>query len=234
MRRMDLDMVNATAMFNATYPSVSEAMEATENSYLASKYEADGAIVEKASSGALAGVWVTISQAQELAKEYGIDLFMQPLLDAPARRSTTKVASAPTPATETATVVGTISTSEPQEKDEVQTTTSETIIVATTETVFVKEEIEAIETEIVSQGTKESEEEKDGEKAEEEVEEKNEEKDEEKDEEAPVEKATVMKRRIEELEDQATRDRKRYRGLITVAVGLVAAAALPQVLPYFS
>lgn len=43
-----------------------------------------------------------------------------------------------------------------------------------------------------------------------------------------------MKRRIEELEDQASRDKKKFRGLVTVAVGLAAASVIPQVLPYFS
>jgi len=43
-----------------------------------------------------------------------------------------------------------------------------------------------------------------------------------------------MKRRIEELEDQISWDRKKYRGMVTVAVGLAAASVIPQVLPYFS
>ena len=44
----------------------------------------------------------------------------------------------------------------------------------------------------------------------------------------------VMKRRIEELEDQANRDRKKFRGLAVIAAGLAAASVIPQVLPYFS
>lgn len=43
-----------------------------------------------------------------------------------------------------------------------------------------------------------------------------------------------MKRRIEELEEQISWDRKKYRGMVTVAVGLAAASVIPQVLPYFS
>jgi hypothetical protein len=57
MRRMDSDLVNATTMYNAAYPSVSEAMQTLENDYLAKKYETEGAVVEEAGSGALAGVW---------------------------------------------------------------------------------------------------------------------------------------------------------------------------------
>ncbi|KAF9171020.1 hypothetical protein BGX21_000005 [Mortierella sp. AD011] len=89
MRRMDTDLVNATSMFNAAYPAISEKMNAKESSYITRKY--DGR-VEK--SGALTGVWITLSQGKdtkvtrhwvgtkELAKEYEIDQFMRPLLEA--------------------------------------------------------------------------------------------------------------------------------------------------------
>lgn len=53
-------------------------------------------------------------------------------------------------------------------------------------------------------------------------------------EELTVADVKVMKRRIEELEDQANRDRKKFRGLAVVAAGLAAASVIPQVLPYFS
>lgn len=52
-----------------------------------------------------------------------------------------------------------------------------------------------------------------------------------------VSEVTSLKRRIEELEDQASRDQKKLRGLVTVAVGamgIAAATVIPQVLPYFS
>jgi len=56
-------------------------------------------------------------------------------------------------------------------------------------------------------------------------------------EELTVADVVVMKRRIEELEDQASRDKKKLRGLVAVAVGaagIAAASVIPQVLPYFS
>lgn len=52
MRRMDTDLVNATAMFNAAYPAISEKMNAKESSFVARKYNG---ILEKA--GILSGVW---------------------------------------------------------------------------------------------------------------------------------------------------------------------------------
>lgn len=53
-------------------------------------------------------------------------------------------------------------------------------------------------------------------------------------EDANVTDVAGMKRRIEELEQQISRDRKKYRGMVTVAVGLAAASVIPQVLPFFS
>lgn len=52
MRRMDTDLVNATAMFNAAYPAISEKMNAKESNFVARKYNG---VLEKA--GALSGVW---------------------------------------------------------------------------------------------------------------------------------------------------------------------------------
>lgn len=52
MRRLDNDLVNATSMYNAAYPAISEKMDAKESAFVTKKY--DG-VVEK--SGALAGVW---------------------------------------------------------------------------------------------------------------------------------------------------------------------------------
>lgn len=56
-------------------------------------------------------------------------------------------------------------------------------------------------------------------------------------EELTVADVSRMKRRIEELEGQASKDKKKFRGLAAVAVGAVgiaAASVIPQVLPYFS
>ena len=52
MRRMDSDLVNATSMFNAAYPAISEKMEAKESAFVTRKYQGQA---EK--TGALAGVW---------------------------------------------------------------------------------------------------------------------------------------------------------------------------------
>ncbi|KAF9354632.1 hypothetical protein BGX26_007545, partial [Mortierella sp. AD094] len=225
MRRMDSDLVNATSMFNAAYPSISEEMVENEMDYLKTKYEAQGAVEEKAGSGALAGVWVTISQAKDLAEEYGIDQFIQPLLEAPSRKSTIKAAAAASAAAATpiSTEVSTEETAQKQEQaqepEEEEPQSSLETVVATVEEISVKGEIE------VSTEVKEETEETNGD---EKV----------KEEEQEVQAGggeTVMKRRIEELEEEVTRDRKRYRGLLTAAaVGLVAVAALPQVIPYFS
>ncbi|KAF9098435.1 hypothetical protein BGX29_008218 [Mortierella sp. GBA35] len=167
MRRLDTDLVNATSMYNAAYPAISEKMDAKESAFVTKKY--DG-VVEK--SGALAGVWITLPQAKVLANEYGIDQFMRPLLEAPNPKN------------------GATNESE----------------------------------EVVEKTLKRE--------AEDNIEEMEETSD--KMDEHTVDDVKVMKRRIAELEDQATRDRKKFRGLAVVAAGLAAASVIPQVLPYFS
>ncbi|CAO3572054.1 unnamed protein product [Mortierella alpina] len=233
-------------MYNAAYAPVSADMEKKETQYLAEKYVAKGAVLEKVGGSAFAGIWVTVPQAQDLASEYGISKFMLPLLDAPKRKNTIKAGSTSTPVVEMA---------EKEEKEEKEEKGTVAIVISSQETIVVEEKteekiemnvkedveekIEQVEEqsqstviESATQEARKSEEEcKDlGEK----VDEKSEivEENEEAGPSSPT--STVMKRRIEELEDQATQDKKRFRGLITVAVGIAAVAAIPQILPYFS
>ncbi|KAF9131877.1 hypothetical protein BGW39_001181 [Mortierella sp. 14UC] len=182
MRRLDTDLVNATSMYNAAYPAISEKMDAKESIFVAKKY--DGA-VEK--SGALAGVWITIPQAKVLAKEYGIDQFMRPLLDAPSPKNSN----------------GGTTTEEIVEKSVV----TEVTIVQTSQKRAAEDDAE--EMQAIQDTTDQLEE-------------------------LSVADVKVMKRRIEELEDQANRDKKKFRGLAVVAAGLAVASVIPQVLPYFS
>ncbi|GJJ77946.1 hypothetical protein EMPS_10305 [Entomortierella parvispora] len=180
MRRMDSDLVNATSMFNAAYPAISEKMEAKESAFVTRKYQGQ---VEK--TGALAGVWITVAQAKELALEYDVGKFMSTLLDAPSAKNAPATAASET--TEFVTEVTIVEKS-------------------------VEVEVQEKETESVQDTT-------------------------EKMEELTVADVAGMKRRIEELEDQATRDKKKLRGLVAVAVGaagIAAASVIPQVLPYFS
>ncbi|KAF9985769.1 hypothetical protein BGZ75_002554 [Mortierella antarctica] len=245
MRRMDTDLINATAMYNAAYAPVSADMEKKETQYLADKYEAQGAVLEKAGGSAFAGIWVTVPQAQDLALEYGISKFMLPLLDAPKRKGTIKAASASTSAVEKA---------EKEEKEEEKGTVA--VVISSQETIVVEEKLEEKIEEKIEDKVEEKIEEKVEEQikitiaestAQEEVKSEEEKTDlgdkedekkevvEEEEEAGPSSpNSTVMKRRIEELEDQATQDKKRFRGLITVAVGIAAVAAIPQILPYFS
>ncbi|KAF9085850.1 hypothetical protein BGX23_009332 [Mortierella sp. AD031] len=222
MRRMDSDMVNATLMFQAAFPAATEQWISKENTYLAKTYEPHGAVVEGEDNGALVGVWVTISQAKELAKEYSIDQFMLPLLNAPARKSTIKASSPPASS----------SSSTP----EIVTKEEQTVVEETTAAVVVVEKvaITSEETVVVEEKTEVTTEEKTVETVEEKkVEEAEEKNEQEQDQEQ--EESTGSKRGREESEEQAARDRKRFRGFVTVAVGLAAVAAtLPQVLPYFS
>ncbi|KAG0002749.1 hypothetical protein BGZ79_002399 [Entomortierella chlamydospora] len=194
MRRMDTDLVNATSMFNAAYPAISEKMNAKESSYITRKY--DGR-VEK--SGALTGVWITLSQGKdtkvtrqwvgtkELAKEYEIDQFMRPLLEASNVKNGSPV--------------------EGEEVVEKMIVSEVTVVqtVAQTE----RQDFEIDESQAVEETT-------------------------EKLQDLTVDDVAKMKRRIEELEDQVSRDKKKLRGLATVAVGLAAATVIPQVLPFFS
>ncbi|KAG0274646.1 hypothetical protein BGZ95_009588 [Linnemannia exigua] len=229
MRRMDSNLVNASLMFQAAYPAVTEEWIAKENSYLTENYEPRGAVVENSESGALAGVWVTISQAKELANEYGIEQFMLPLLNAPARKNTIKATPASSsPSTEI------VAKEEKETVEEIVVATAavvvEKVAVTSEETVVVEEKTEVL----IDEKTVETLEVKGVETNEEkfEVEEKN---NEEQVQEQEQEQSTGSKRGREEDEEQAEKDRKRFRGFVTVAVGLVAVAAtIPQVLPYFS
>lgn len=126
--------------------------------------------------------------AKTLAKEYGIDQFMRPLLDAPNPKSSNNTA------TEGEEVV---------EKSII----TEVTIVQTSQKHAADIDIEELQS---IQDTTD------------------------KLDELTVADVKVMKRRIEELEDQANRDRKKFRGLAVVAAGLAAASVIPQVLPYFS
>ncbi|KAG0369662.1 hypothetical protein BGX24_002333 [Mortierella sp. AD032] len=180
MRRLDTDLVNATSMYNAAYPAISEKMDAKESAFVTKKYEG---VVEK--SGALTGVWITIPQAKVLAKEYGIDQFMRPLLDAPNPKNNSSNI-----------------TTEHEEIVEKSIVTEVTIVQTS-------QKRAADDAEEMQDAT-------------------------DKLEDLSVTDVKVMKRRIEELEDQANRDRKKFRGLAVVAAGLAAASVIPQVLPYFS
>ncbi|KAF9562124.1 hypothetical protein EC968_005391 [Mortierella alpina] len=255
MRRMDTDLINATAMYNAAYAPVSADMEKKETQYLADKYGAQGAVLEKTGGSAFAGIWVTVPQAQDLAIEYGITKFMLPLLDAPKRKSTIKASSATTSVVDKAEKEEKEEAEEKEEKDEKVEKSTAAAVISSQETVVVEEKVEE-----KVEKTEEKVEEKTEEKIEEKVKitiaesttqeevsskdeisdledkehEKNEAVEEDEEAEASSPTSTVMKRRIEELEDQATQDKKRFRGLITVAVGIAAVAAIPQILPYFS
>ncbi|KAF9933112.1 hypothetical protein BGZ67_004407 [Mortierella alpina] len=185
MRRLDSDLVNATSMFNAAYPAISEKMDAKESSFITRKYQG---VVEK--FGALSGVWITVPQAMELAKEYEIDQFMRPLLDQSSIKSA---------AVKEAAIDG-------DELSERSFVSEVTIVHKSSHK----------ECEVMQQAT---------EGVEEATEELHD---------LTVADVVKMKRRIEELEDQASRDKKKFRSLVTVAVGLAAASVIPQVLPYFS
>lgn len=123
--------------------------------------------------------------AKALAKEYGIDQFMRPLLDAPNPKNANNTMTEGEEVVEKSiiTEVTIVQTSQKREADvdieELQDTTDKL-------------------------------------------------------DELTVADVKVMKRRIEELEDQANRERKKFRGLAVVAAGLAAASVIPQVLPYFS
>ncbi|KAG0314840.1 ribosomal protein S14, S11 [Dissophora globulifera] len=166
MRRLDTDLVNATSMFNAAYPAISEKMNAKESAFITRKYDGQ---LEK--SGALNGVWITVAQAKELAKEYEIDQFMRPMLEAPNNAKTALAA----------------------ENEEIV----DKIVISEMTTIIQKSEIIDGDMDATS-------------------------------EDLTVVNVVKMKRRIEELEEQVSRDKKKVRGLVTVAVGLVAASVIPQ------
>ncbi|KAG0262711.1 hypothetical protein BG011_009841 [Mortierella polycephala] len=183
MRRMDSDLVNATSMYNAAYPAISEKMEAKESAFVTHKYEGT---VEKA--GTLSGVWY------ELAKEYEIDQFMRPLLEVPTKNGAANKAI----------------TAEGEETIEKIYVSEVSIVQHTTKNDVETEEQQEQEDTLALEDAAE------------------------KLDDLSVGDVVVLKRRIEELEDQASRDKKKFRGLVTVAVGLAAATVIPQVLPYFS
>lgn len=130
--------------------------------------------------------------AKKLAREYDIELFMRPLLDAAGER---KEASSSTPE---------LSQKAATSNDEAASTTSQ-------EEGTVIADLEVVESTTAITTTEKSEEET-----------------------ASVESVVGMKRRIEELEEESVRNKRKIRGLATVAVGLAAATIIPSVLPYFS
>ncbi|KAF8942836.1 hypothetical protein BGZ47_006077 [Haplosporangium gracile] len=235
MRRMDSNLLNATLMFQAAFPAATEQWITKENSYLAKTYEPHGAVIEDSESGSLAGVWVTVSQAKELAKEYSIEQFMLPLLNAPARKNTIKAAasSSSSPSTE-------VVAKEEQQTAEETVTAAAVVVVekftisSSEETVVVEETTEVVTEEKIVETLEVKEvEEVEVTKENVEVEEKEEKNDQEQGQEQ--EWSTGSKRGRDEDDEQAAKDRKRFRGFVTVAVGLAAVAVtIPQVLPYFS
>ncbi|KAG0230151.1 hypothetical protein BGW42_001138 [Actinomortierella wolfii] len=178
MRRTDTDLVHATAMFKAAYPAVSDRMVAQENKHIQANHQG---VAEKLT--AIAGVWVPVAEAKKLAREYDIELFMRPLLDAAGERKEASNSGSSQNATASS-------------NDESASTTSQeegTVVVD-------QEAVETTTTEKVED----------------------------------IQSIAGMKRRIEELEEESTRDKRKIRGLATVVVGLAAATIIPSVLPYFS
>ncbi|KAG0297780.1 ribosomal protein S14, S11 [Dissophora globulifera] len=198
MRRLDTDLVNATSMFNAAYPAISEKMNAKESAFITRKY--DGQLEKSGASlysvtfwkpwegntredvdllsirpleqeGGQFWEWITVAQAKELAKEYEIDQFMRPMLEAPNNAKTALAA----------------------ENEEIV----DKIVISEMTTIVQKSEIIDGAMDATS-------------------------------EDLTVVNVIKMKRRIEELEEQVSRDKKKVRGLVTVAVGLVAASVIPQ------
>ncbi|KAG0363984.1 hypothetical protein BG005_000016 [Podila minutissima] len=230
MRRMDSDLVHASAMYSAAYPSISKKMMAQENEVIAETFKASAVIVDKnCGNAALAGVWIDLDHALELAKEYGIDKFMGPLLDAPSTAARRKIIKSSSPAASTVSdVTASEETTEGSQEDkkEQEKEIKEEIIEKVQEEEEKKEE-EKEESEEPSESQEEttsSNEETTATTEEEEVEEAQQEDE--------AETVAAVKRAREE-DEEVSRSQKRFRGLVAVAVGVAAAAVIPQVLPYF-
>ncbi|KAG0018449.1 hypothetical protein BGZ81_010238 [Podila clonocystis] len=228
MRRMDSDLVHASAMYSAAYPAISQKMMAQENKVIAETFKASAVIVDKACGNVtLAGVWIDLDHALELAKEYGIDKFMGPLLDAPSTAARRKTIKGSSPAASTVSDV-TASEETAEESHEDKKEIKEEIIEKVQEKEMEKEKAEEKEE---SEESSESQEETTSSKetTATTVEEVEEAQQEEKDE---AETVAAVKRAREE-DEEVSRSQKRFRGLVAVAVGVAAAAVIPQVLPYF-
>ncbi|KAG0039234.1 hypothetical protein BGZ82_009080 [Podila clonocystis] len=227
MRRMDSDLVHASAMYSAAYPAISHKMMAQENKVIAETFKASAVIVDRACGNVtLAGVWIDLDHALELAKEYGIDKFMGPLLDAPSTAARRKTVKGSSPAASTVSDV-TASEETAEESQEDKKEIKEEIIEKVQEEEMEKEKAEEKEE---SEESSESQETTSSEETtattEEEVDEaQQEEKDE-------AETVAAVKRARED-DEEVSRSQKRFRGLVAVAVGVAAAAVIPQVLPYF-
>jgi hypothetical protein len=167
--------------------------------------------------------------AKELAKEYNIEQFMLPLLNAPARKSTIKATSA-SPSLPSTEIVAKEKATVEETVVAVAAVVAEKVAVTNEETIVVEEKTEVV----IEEKTVETLEVKEVETAEEKVE-VEEKKEQEQEQEQEQQESAGSKRGREEDEEQAARDKKRFRGFVTVAVGLAAVAVtIPQVLPYFS
>ncbi|KAF9420805.1 hypothetical protein BGZ94_009031 [Podila epigama] len=254
MRRMDYDLVHASAMFAAAYPATSEKMIEKEEKVIIQKFgESSVVVVEKnCGNAALAGVWINLEQALELAKEYSIDKFMTPLLEAPstptaARRKNTKASSVASSSTTSSTITATSASVEQTGEESAETKTQDEDN---------KRDQTPSEESVVSepQSQDEAAEKDTNENEETKVSEEKEEADQEtlsQEESTLVAEATSSLKRARDDDDEeeeeandvqekerkalehASRSAKRFRGLVAIAVGVAVAAAVPQVLPYF-
>ncbi|KAF9336185.1 hypothetical protein BG006_009454 [Podila minutissima] len=229
MRRMDSDLVHASAMYSAAYPSISKKMMVQENEVIAETFKASAVIVDKnCGNAALAGVWIDLEHALELAKEYGIDKFMGPLLDAPSTAARRKIIKSSSPVGSTVSdITASEETTEGSQEDkkEQEKEIKEETIEKVQEEEKKEEEKEESEESPESQKEITASNEETTATTEEEVVEEAQQEDE-------AETIAAVKRAREE-DEEVSRSQKRFRGLVAVAVGVAAAAVIPQVLPYF-
>ncbi|KAG0084340.1 hypothetical protein BGZ93_007769 [Podila epicladia] len=228
MRRMDSDLVHASAMYSAAYPAISKKMMAQENEVIAETFKSSAVIVDKACGNpSLAGVWIDLDHALELAKEYGIDKFMGPLLDAPSTASRRKIVKGSSPAVSTVSdVTASEETAEGSQEDkkEQEKEIEEETVEKVQEEEKKEEEKEESEESSESQEETTSSNEETTATAEEDLEEAQQE---------DVAETVAAVKRAREEDEEVSRSQKRFRGLVAVAVGVAAAAVIPQVLPYF-
>ncbi|KAF9382821.1 hypothetical protein CPB97_006920 [Podila verticillata] len=237
MRRMDSDLVHASAMYSAAYPAISGKMMAKEDKVIAETFKASAVVVDKnCGNTSLAGVWIDLENALELAKEYGIDKFMGPLLDAPSTAARRKIIKGSSPAASTVSDVTASEETEGSAQEDKKEDKKEQA----------KKAEEAIEKEEKEEEKKDEEKKKEEEKQEEQSGESLESQEEtssieeiassiEEAEDAQEEEAAEVAavKRAREEDEEMSRSQKRFRGLVAVAVGVAAAAVIPQVLPYF-
>lgn len=74
IRRLDQETVSANAMFRAAFPAATADDQDMEMTWLEKQYPSKGPAKNK-----LAGVWVPITAAGDLAKDYGIEWLTEPL-----------------------------------------------------------------------------------------------------------------------------------------------------------